>query len=73
MNQITTSYLAKKVKGNLIGDINPIKGVFTFLNRAKPGDVVIRHWIDEKGIAIASEKGVSCIITQNPTKDAVKT
>ena len=72
MNEITTSYLAKKVKGNLIGDINPIKGVFTFLNRAKSGDVVIRHWIDEKGIAIASEKGVSCIITQNPTKDAVK-
>ena len=36
MNEITTSYLAKKVKGNLIGDIKPVKGVFTFLNRAKP-------------------------------------
>ena len=72
MNEITTSYLAKKVKGNLIGDIKPVKGVFTFLNRATPGDVVIRHWIDEKGITIASEKGVSCIITQNPTKDAIK-
>jgi UDP-N-acetylmuramoyl-L-alanyl-D-glutamate--2,6-diaminopimelate ligase len=73
MNEITTSYLAKKVKGNLIGDIKPIKGVFTFLNRAKPGDVVIRHLIDEEGITIASEKGVSCIITQNPTIEAVKT
>jgi UDP-N-acetylmuramoyl-L-alanyl-D-glutamate--2,6-diaminopimelate ligase len=73
MNEITTSYLAKKVKGNLIGDIKPVKGVFTFLNRAKSGDVVIRHWIDEKGVIIASEKGVSCIITQNPTIDAVNT
>jgi UDP-N-acetylmuramoyl-L-alanyl-D-glutamate--2,6-diaminopimelate ligase len=72
MNEITTSYLANEVKGNLIGDIKPIKGVFTFLNLAKPGDVVIRHWIDEKGILIASKKGVSCIITQNPTADAVK-
>jgi UDP-N-acetylmuramoyl-L-alanyl-D-glutamate--2,6-diaminopimelate ligase len=73
MNEITTSYLAKKVKGNLIGDINPVKGVFTFLNRAKPGDVVIRHRIDENGITIASKKGVSCIITQNPTVKAVET
>jgi len=73
MNEITTSYLAKKVKGNLIGNTKPFKGVFTFLNRAKPGDIVIRHWIDEKGITIASEKGVSCIITQNPTAEAVET
>ena len=72
MNKITTSYLAKEVKGNLIGDIKPVKGVFTFLNRSKPGDVVIRHWIDEKGVRIASEKGISCIITQNPTKNAIK-
>ena len=73
MNEITTSYLAKKVKGNLIGDIKPVKGVFTFLNRALPGDVVIRHHIDEKGITIASKKGVSCIITQNTTVKAVET
>ena len=73
MNEITTSYLAKKVRGNLIGNIKPVKGVFTFLNRAKPGDVVIRHWIDENGVAIALKKGVSCIITQNPTVKAVET
>ncbi len=72
MNEITTSYLAKKVKGKLIGDIKLVNGVFTFLNRAKPGDVVIRHWIDEKGIEIASKKEVSCIITQNPTEEAVE-
>ena len=34
---------------------------------------MIRHWVDEKGIEIASEKGVSCIITQNPTSEAVET
>ena len=73
MNEITTSYLAKQVKGNLIGDIKPITGIFTFLNRAKPGDVVIRHWIDEKGIIIASKKNVSCIITQNPSSEAIET
>ncbi len=73
MNEITTSYLAKKVKGKLIGNNKNFKGVFTFLNRAKSGDVVIRHWVDEKGIKIASEKGVSCIITQNPTSEAVIT
>ncbi len=73
MNEITTSYLAQKVKGDLIGDIKPVKGIFTFLNRARPGDVVIRHWIDEKGITIASQKKVSCIITQNPTSEAIET
>jgi UDP-N-acetylmuramoyl-L-alanyl-D-glutamate--2,6-diaminopimelate ligase len=73
MKEITTSYLANEVKGKLIGDIKHVKCVFTFLNLAKPGDVVIRHWIDEKGVLIASKKGVSCIITQNPTVEAVET
>ncbi len=73
MNEITTSYLAKKVNGKLIGNNKSFKGVFTFLNRAKSGDVVIRHWVDENGIKIASEKGVSCIITQNPTSEAIIT
>ncbi|MGZ7116370.1 MAG: Mur ligase family protein, partial [Methanobacterium sp.] len=35
--------------------------------------VVIRHWIDEKGMEIASKKGVSCIITQNPRGNALDT
>jgi UDP-N-acetylmuramoyl-L-alanyl-D-glutamate--2,6-diaminopimelate ligase len=73
MIEITTSYLSKQVKGNLIGDIKPIKGIFTFLNHAKPGDVVIRHWIDEKGVIIASDKGVSCIITQDPVGKSIET
>ena len=66
MIEITTSSLAKELNGKLIGPEKPLKGIFTFLNHAKPGDVVIRHWIDDKGVEIANKKGVSCIITQNP-------
>jgi UDP-N-acetylmuramoyl-L-alanyl-D-glutamate--2,6-diaminopimelate ligase len=72
MNEITTSYLAKEVKGDLLGVEKPIKGIFTFLNNAKPGDVVIRHWIDEQGVEIAFKKGVSCIITQNPRGKSIE-
>ncbi|MFZ0441139.1 MAG: Mur ligase family protein [Methanobacterium sp.] len=73
MMEITTSYLAKEVKGKLFGRIKPIKGIFTFLNQAKPGDVVIRHWVNETGVKIAAEKGVSCIITQNPMGKTIET
>ncbi len=73
MMEITTSYLAKEVKGKLFGNRQPIKGIFTFLNQAKPGDVVIRHWVNETGVEIAAKKGVSCIITQNPIGKTVET
>ncbi len=56
-----------------MGKIKPIKGIFTFLNQAKPGDVVIRHWVNETGVKIAAEKGVSCIITQNPVGKTIET
>ena len=56
-----------------MGRIKPIKGIFTFLNQAKPGDVVIRHWVNETGVKIAAEKGVSCIITQNPVGKTIET
>jgi UDP-N-acetylmuramoyl-L-alanyl-D-glutamate--2,6-diaminopimelate ligase len=58
MNEITTSFLANEVNGHLIGPEKLITGIFTFLNQAKAGDVVVRHWIDEKGIEIAAKKGV---------------
>ena len=73
MNEITTSYLANEVNGHLIGPEKLITGIFTFLNQAKAGDVVVRHWIDEKGIEIAAKKGVSCLVTQNPRGKAIKT
>ncbi len=73
MNDITTSYLANEVNGHLIGPEKSITGIFTFLNQAKEGDVVVRHWIDESGIEIAVKKGVSCLVTQNPRGKAIKT
>jgi len=72
MSIITTSSLAKQLNGELIGPEKSLNGIFTFLNKAKAGDVIIRHWIDGKGVEIASKKGVSCIITQNPREKAVE-
>lgn len=72
MTQLTTSSLANKIDGKLTGPDVIIQGIFTFLNHAKPGDAVIRHWIDAKGVEIARNRGVSCVVTQNPRGDAVK-
>ena len=71
--EITTSYLAQKIEGKLFGHDKKITGIFNFLGDAKHGDAVVRHWINEQGIEIAVEKGVSCIITQNPHGKAVET
>ena len=70
--KITTSCLAKEVQGVLIGPEKPINGIFTFLNKAKAGDVVIRHWIDHKGVEMAVKIGISCIITQTPHGNAIE-
>ncbi len=72
MKTLSTSYIAEEIGGKLIGDNKSIEGIFTFLNAAKKGDIVIRHWINEIGIKMAVEKGVSCIITQTPKANAVK-
>ncbi|KAF5089030.1 Mur ligase family protein [Methanobacterium aggregans] len=71
--EITTSYLAQKIDGKLFGPDKRINGIFNFLGDARHGDAVVRHWINEKGIEIAVEKGVSCIVTQNPHENAVET
>lgn len=72
MSNINTLDLAKKIEGKLYGSNVELKGNFTFLNKASKNDIVIRHWINEKGIQIAKDKGVSCLITQNPQEDSVK-
>ncbi|WP_425438283.1 Mur ligase family protein [Methanobacterium alcaliphilum] len=64
--------LSQQIKGKLIGNNKPINGFFNLLSDAKEGDVVIRHWVDETGIKIASEKNVSCFITQDPRGTAQK-
>lgn len=71
MSNINTLDLAKKIEGKLYGSNIELTGNFTFLNKASKNDIVIRHWINEKGIQIAHDKGVSCIITQNPQGDTI--
>lgn len=73
----TIDYLASNIKGKIIGfndffSNNGFTGKFTFLNDAKEGDIVIRHWINDKGIEIASSKNIACLITQTPKDGAIK-
>lgn len=69
---ISTFDLAKKIEGKLYGPNIELDGNFTFLNKASSDDIVIRHWINEKGIQIAHERGVSCVITQNPQDNTIQ-
>lgn len=70
---ISTSQLTKKICGKLYGNDIKLDGKYTFLNQAQNDDIVIRHWINDKGIEIAKNRGVSCIITQNPQDNAIET
>lgn len=72
MSNINTLDLAKKIEGKLYGSNIELNGNFTFLNKASKNDIVIRHWINETGIQIAHDKGVSCLITQNPQGNAIE-
>jgi UDP-N-acetylmuramoyl-L-alanyl-D-glutamate--2,6-diaminopimelate ligase len=73
MKEFKVSKIAEKIEGELKGPDKTMDGIFNILKDAKNGDAVIRHWIDENGIEIASKKGVSCVITQNPKGNALKT
>ncbi len=69
--------LVKAINGRLYGNdeffsIDGFTGKFTFLNDAHTGDIVIRHWINEKGIEIAFDKNIACLITQNPKDCAIE-
>ena len=64
--------LANKIEGKLYGSNKQLDGHFTFLNKASKNDIVIRHWINEKGIQIAHTKGISCLITQNPQDKSIQ-
>ena len=70
--------LANFINGKIIGNNNfflnqEFTGRFTLLNDSKKGDIVIRHWINGKGIEIAASKDIACLITQNPKDGAVET
>ena len=69
--------LANSINGKLIGDddffsIDGFTGKFTFLNDAHTGDIVIRHWINDKGVEIAFNRNIACLITQTPKDGAVE-
>lgn len=72
MKQFTTADLAKKCEGKLFGNNRVMSGIFNILKDAGKGDAVVRHWIDETGVKIASRKGASCVITQDARDDAME-
>ena len=72
MKELTTLELAQKCQGKLIGNNQIVKGIFNILKDVKEGDMVVRHWIDEIGVEMASRKGVSCIITQDARGNAIQ-
>ena len=69
--------LVNSINGRLVGNdeffsIDGFTGKFTFLNNAHTGDIVIRHWINGKGIEMAFNKNIACLITQTPKDDAIE-
>ena len=63
--------------GRLVGNdeyfsIDGFTGKFTFLNDAHTGDIVVRDWVDGKGIAIAFKRNAACFITKTPKTCAVE-
>ncbi|WP_458455742.1 Mur ligase family protein [Methanobrevibacter sp.] len=69
--------LAKRINGKLVGNddffsIDGFTGKFTFLNDAHTGDIVIRHWINSRGIEMAFNKNIACLITQTPKDGAIE-
>lgn len=69
--------LTQKINGTLHGAKNykspqGFNGSFTTLNDAQEGDIVIRHKINGKGVEIANNKKVACIITLHPKEDCLE-
>jgi len=75
--KITIKSLANAINGKIVGadnfkSSNGFTGIFNILKDSTEGDIVIRHWIDEKGVEIANEKKVACIITEDPRNNSIK-
>lgn len=69
--------LADSINGKIVGNNDfflnqEFTGRFTFINDSTKGDIVIRHWINGKGIEMAANKDIACLITQNPKDGAVE-
>lgn len=71
-SSIKASYVTKKVSGQLFGPDNIFTGIFNTLGDSNRGDLVIRHWINEKGVELAVKKGVSGIITADAREKSIE-
>ena len=74
---MTIHDLVNSINGKLVGNdeffsIDGFTGKFTFLNDAHTGDIVIRHWINGKGIEMAFNKNIAALITQTPKDCAIE-
>ena len=70
--------LTKALNGKLYGNIDffsidGFSGKLTFLDDAQTGDIVIREWIDSKGVEIAFTKNIACLITPDARDGAIET
>lgn len=77
LNTFSINQLADSIGGVIYGSndyktSNGFTGIFETLNEAQEGDIVIRHWINGKGVEIANDKKVACLITLNPKEDALE-
>ncbi len=65
---ITVGELADRIDAEVLaGDPDrKITGWFSTLGAAREGDVVVRWWLDHKGAEMAHEKGVACLVTEEP-------
>ena len=77
LNTFSINQLADSIGGKIYGsnDYKPstgFTGIFETLNEAQQGDIVIRHWINGKGVEIANDKNVACLITLTPKEDALE-
>ena len=64
LNTFSINQLADSIGGKIYGSndykaSNGFTGIFETLNEAQEGDIVIRHWINGKGVEIANEKNVA--------------
>ena len=77
LNTFSIDQLADSIDGKIYGSENykpstGFTGIFETLNEAQEGDIVIRHWINGKGVEIANDKNVACLITLTPKEDALE-
>ena len=77
LNTFSIDQLADSIGGKIYGSNNykpstGFTGIFETLNEAQEGDIVIRHWINGKGVEIANDKNVACLITLTPKEDALE-